>query len=221
MKGRKEKTINQSKRHTSAFGQITKQIDTMKPWKISDIKLVSANLHFTDEQIGRLIGRTASMVKGFRKRNNILKHTNGFKKGNIPWNKGTSYQAGGRSLEFRFKKGERPNARKMYSVFERIEDGVAQLLIKTPENRQYKYARYQYEKANNCKLSSNDVVIHIDGNYLNCDPKNLKRITRAQNLFRNYNREKQAATAKFRRMKFKNALAEYGIHGTRKSNKAA
>jgi len=78
----------------------------MKPWKISDIKLVSANLHFTDEQIGRLIGRTASMVKGFRKRNNILKHTNGFKKGNIPWNKGTSYQAGGRSLEFRFKKGE-------------------------------------------------------------------------------------------------------------------
>jgi len=56
-------------------------------------------LHKTAEYLASPVAHRADGRKGMRTR---------FQKGNVPWNKGTHYTAGGRSGETRFKRGNRP-----------------------------------------------------------------------------------------------------------------
>lgn len=42
--------------------------------------------------------------------------------------------------------------------------------------------RVIYEEAHNCKLTSSDIIHHIDGNKLNNSPDNLIKLTRAEHI---------------------------------------
>lgn len=49
-------------------------------------------------------------------------------------------------------------------------------------NNKKEIHREVYEKYYNVKLSSNDIIHHIDGNKLNNDPKNLVKVSRAEHV---------------------------------------
>jgi len=50
-----------------------------------------------------------------------------FKKGNVPWTKGTNYNAGGRSIEMRFKGGHRPHTWLPVGSYRLNADGYVEL----------------------------------------------------------------------------------------------
>lgn len=61
-------------------------------------------------------------------------------------------------------------------------------MIKIAEPDKWKLkARWLYEKEYNEELTRNDVIIYLDGNKTNLDIRNLKKITRAENLIMNHN----------------------------------
>lgn len=167
-----------------------------KRWTMAEKKLLSTLLHLTDEEISKQIpGTTRIIVQAARKRFNLIKpiESGRFKKNGAPWNKGIAYNAGGRSINTRFKKGQPPPTafRKFGDVFS-IPDGTGKvyMFIKLPENRQYPYGRYVWEQATDEPLTKNDMIRFRDGNPLNCSFGNLEKVSRSQNAIRNANHKK-------------------------------
>lgn len=127
--------------------------------------------------IGKLLGRSADSVKHRMKKlelkrtpnqvKRLLKAPNAghFKKGRIPHN--TSKIGNGAIVERREKSG------RIYKYI-RTSLGVWELL-----------QRVNYAKKHG-PIPSGHVVIFLDGNSLNCELSNLKCITKAEHLKRNY-----------------------------------
>lgn len=171
-----------------------------KSWTMSEKKLLATLLHLTDKQISEKIqGTTARTVNAARKRFGFIKpiESGRFKPNQSPWNKGKSYQAGGKSKETQFKKGQPPPTafRKIGDVFS-IPDGTGKtyMFIKLKHHRQYPYGRYVWEQNTGEQLTKNDMIRFRDGNPMNCEFNNLEKVTRAQNAVRNHNRKKAAAS---------------------------
>lgn len=167
-----------------------------KYFTIKEKLFIESHSHLSARQIGEALGKNINQIKNFRHRNNIKTGVKGFKKGSIPWNKGKHYNAGGRSIDTRFRAGrKKENERKMFEVFERPEHGKKALFIKLPDNRQYSYARFLFEQKTGLKLSAHQIVVLKDkGKDLSED--NLEVITRADNVKRNSNREKGSKSMK-------------------------
>jgi hypothetical protein len=169
----------------------------MKKYTIKELGIIKSSLHLSDLEIANLLGVTERNLKNARKRHGILRPKSEwfFPKGNTPWNKGKRYNPGGKSAETRFKKGHVPVTafRNMGDVFERPDsDGRMQMFIKLPENSQYPYGRYVWQQQTREVLGKNDVIRFKDGNPLNCEFSNLHKVTRAENMTLNQNREKGA-----------------------------
>lgn len=168
----------------------------MKQWKLTELKFIRENLHLTDVELSNCFNVSEKSLKATRKRHRILRPSNTwhFQVGSVPFNKGKEYNAGGKSVETRFKKGHTsPNVRPIGEVFIRTDgDGHPYKYIKTKTCRQYSYPRYVWEKEHREKLTKSDVIRYKDGNSLNCDPSNLIKITRAENVKLNTNRDKAA-----------------------------
>ena len=121
---------------------------------------------------------TIGQIKGFGRRNGLKTGFNGLiEKGNVPWNKGIHFVAGGRSAETRFKPGQKSlNERPVFS--ERIsKDGYVE--IKIPGCRSWKLKQRWVWEQHNGKIPDNHVVIHKDGDNTNNDIDNLMLISRA------------------------------------------
>lgn len=169
-----------------------------KRWTMAEKKLLGTLLHLTDKEISKVIPGTTSITVGAaRTRFGFIKpvESGRFKSERTPWNKGKSYQAGGRSKETQFKKGSSPaNAfRNIGDVFS-IPDstGKTYKFIKLKTNRQYPYGRYVWEQSTGENLTKNDMIRFRDGNPLNCEFDNLEKVTKAQHALRNANRKKAA-----------------------------
>lgn len=168
---------------------------------MAEKKLLGAMLHLTDKEISAKIpGTTPTSVGAARKRFGLLKSIDSgrFKPKQAPWNKGTNYNAGGRSVETRFKKGVpvKP-VRKFGEVFPIVDGtGKTYLFIKLQNHRQYPYGRYVWEQTTGEKLTRNELITFKDGNQQNCSFDNLRKITKAQNANRNRNRKKAAESLK-------------------------
>jgi hypothetical protein len=168
---------------------------------MAEKKLLGTMLHLTDKQISaRFPGTTPTSVGAARKRFGLLKPIDSgrFKPKQAPWNKGTNYNAGGRSIETQFKKGVTTKpVRKLGEVFP-ITDGTGKvyLFIKLKNQRQYPYGRYVWEQATGEKLTSNELITFKDGNQQNCSFGNLKKITKRENAIRNHNPKKAGAELK-------------------------
>lgn len=104
--------------------------------------------------------------------------TGQFVKGLTPWNKGTKGLCIG-GKETQFKKGHIPINHKEIGS-ERVNvNGYAEIKIAEPTSWKSKH-RVIYEKYHNTKLTSNDIIIFLDGNKANLDIKNLQKITRSE-----------------------------------------
>ena len=126
---------------------------------------------------------TKAQVGGFKSKHNILQGTKGgqFQKGQVSWNKGKKmtpeqYAKCSRTM---FKKGQQVHNHKEVGS-ERISvDGYIEIKVAEPNHWRLKH-RVIYEQHYGIKLSSNDVIIFVDGNRLNLDIDNLERLSRSE-----------------------------------------
>lgn len=109
-----------------------------------------------------------------------------FVKGMTPWNKGKHFKAGGRSAETQFKKGLIPPNYQPVGTVVVHSDGYR--FIKLAKRKWQLYQRYIWEKANHKQLKKNQVVLFLDGNRNNFDPKNLIAISRKELAIINHER---------------------------------
>lgn len=110
-----------------------------------------------------------------------------FKKGFIPYNKGTKGLA--KASSGSFKKGNIPKHTKKI-LSERInKDNYIEIKIAQPNKWKLKH-RVIYEEYYNIKISHKDVVIFLDGNKRNFDINNLKLISHKEQLVMARNRFK-------------------------------
>lgn len=106
-----------------------------------------------------------------------------FKKGNIPWNKGKKGFRPSKDTEF--KAGEHHTGKNHPSWkggVQKFKDDCA--YVWTGNNKRVRRPRAIYEKHYG-PIPKGYVVIHLDGNKDNDSPKNLKAISRAENMNRN------------------------------------
>lgn len=101
-----------------------------------------------------------------------------FSKGRVPWNKGKSFDAGGRSAETQFKKGAIPPNYQPVGTITRHSDGYR--YIKLADRKWQLYQRYIWEKSNHKQLKKNQVVLFLDGNKDNLAPDNLVSVSRKE-----------------------------------------
>lgn len=173
----------------------------IKPWTHPELKKLSQHLHLTDKQLGEMFGRPATAVEAARMRHGLVKSKDqwNWQKGNQPWNKGIKYNAGGKSIDTRFKKGQAPpNAfRNIGDVFTIVDgQGKPYQFIKLKHNRQYPYGRYVWEQHHGQDLLKSEVIRFKDGNPANCSIENILKVSRSENVRMNSNREKASEEMK-------------------------
>lgn len=124
--------------------------------------------------------KTVNQMRAFVKNHRISSGRTGqFRKGCESWNKGTRFNAGGRSAQTRFKAGHTPaNHRPVGS--ERIDkDGYLMVKIAEPGTWRHKH-RVVWEAANG-KIPRGFMILFADNNKTNCELSNLMLASRAQN----------------------------------------
>ncbi len=183
----------------------------MKAWTMDEIRFVKANLHLSDKELSSQLDRTPSSVQAMRKRQGIFKPSDGrFQKDIEPWNKGVSFNAGGRSHLTRFKKGNTPpNTRHDFAISIRRENGTPYQYIRLSLGNWMALHRWVWTLQYG-EIPPGHVVRFKDGDTLNCDIENLEVLSLAEHLRRNYDREKQAASMR-KRWKYVKALEAYGV----------
>lgn len=104
-----------------------------------------------------------------------MPHSGSFKKGHVPWNKGISFYAGGRSGECHFKKDRIPvGATRLTTdgyVRVKTESGKGKWRLLHLENWKKKYGAYP-EKGK--------VLKFIDGDRTNCEIDNLMLVDKGR-----------------------------------------
>jgi hypothetical protein len=108
-----------------------------------------------------------------------------FKKGNVPWNKGTEGICKPNSGSF--KKGNVPKNERggLYTAPNgQVLEWTGEYQPSGPRKYRARSRRIMEEKLGR-KLRDDEVVIHLNGDSSNDDPRNLKVITRAENATRN------------------------------------
>jgi len=175
-------------------------------WTDEEEQFVRDNIKdMTHDQLADALGRSVGSVKGFTARKKIKRPGGGkFQKGHTPYNKGMrqqdymSREAIESTKATRFKEGHKPHNTKWdgaITIRHRNDnsDRRPQVFIRLSEGNWELYRRYQYEKHVG-PIPEGKIVAHKDGNTMNCYPENLELITRAENMARNRNTEKAAAS---------------------------
>lgn len=124
------------------------------------------------------------MMKGIRKGWENSKHTR-FKKGQQSHNKGvkmTPEQRQKFSHTF-FKKGNMPHNHVPVGSQTTTVDGYLKIKVSDPNEWEFLH-RYNWEKKNG-PIPKGMLLVFKDNNKLNCEPENLKLISRAENMGRN------------------------------------
>lgn len=139
------------------------------------------------------LGRSKASIKNMVNKLGIKKGHNsgGFPLGNVPWNKGTHFTAGGRSAETRFRKGQlsgRALLLKQPVGALRINvDGYLERKINDdlPFIRRWRAEHLVLWEAVNGPLPDGYAVVFRDGDKTNIALENLECITRAELMRRN------------------------------------
>jgi hypothetical protein len=167
----------------------------MKPWTTKEMRFIKENyLQMSDKEMAAALDRVHGSIKAFRVRLKLRKPKGygQFAPGNIPKNKGKSYDPGGDSLLTRFKPGHTPhNTRQDFNITTRYHrrDKKKHLYIRVAKGKWQALHRYIWEQANG-PVPAKHLIMFIDGDTMNCNIENLRCITRAENVLRNTNRKK-------------------------------
>lgn len=144
--------------------------------RLTDVELTA--------QLNSLFGISLSVeqIKGVRQRFGWKTGRTGrFEKGSVSWNKGKKYDAGGRSSQTRFKKGNRPQnyAPVGSESVKKKEDDLIYVKIAEPNKWQSKHSLL-WEQHHGRKVPRGHVVTFADGDRRNFDISNLWLISRAE-----------------------------------------
>ena len=160
-----------------------------------------------------------SQIGNFKNKYKIYSGTHGgcFKKGQIPMNKGKkmSPEVYEKAKATMFKSGNIPHNHRAVGS-ERVNvDGYIEVKVAEPNKWKLKQ-RLVYEEYYGVTLTSNDVIIFLDGNKQNLDINNLYKMTRAalvrynQDGFYSSNSEQSRAAAQVATLKTKIRKAKNG-----------
>ena len=148
----------------------------------------------SNETIGRILNRTESAVLnraikyGLKKSPEYMATKPGcFKQNQKPWNKGKEWKAGGRSVQTRFQKGQKPHTWHPVGHERVTKDGIWQRKVSDTgvTHRDYVAIHKLVWEQQNGPVPEGHIVVFIDGNRENFDPANLECISRAENMHRN------------------------------------
>lgn len=143
-----------------------------------------------------------------------MKNNGCFKKGHVPWNKGTHINNGGNNYKTWFKKGTiPPNTRKVGTIVQH-SDGYS--YIKTKHGLKL-YHRYIYEQTHHCKVPKEKIVIFLDGNRSNCSPDNLVAISKGENAILNHLQMLDSGNAEISRTNIMRMRLKMKTQGAQKS----
>lgn len=111
-----------------------------------------------------------------------------FQKGHKPWNRGTSFVAGGRSAETRFKKGNKPQTWVPIGSERLTKDGVRERKVTDHggyNNKDWQPVHVLEWEAVHGPRPKGHLVVFRDRNTNNISIDNLECISRAENMRRN------------------------------------
>ena len=154
---------------------------------------------FCDTVIHRLLGWRRGNRNVMQKAHKLGLHYKGprrgvFKKGLVPFNKGRKMPAAmyEQCAPTMFKKGHLPKNTKEAdgAITIRYDNrGVPVKHIRQALGKWEYLSRHVWRQSHG-EIPKGHIVIHRDGDSMNCDIDNLEMITRAENARRNYNKEK-------------------------------
>jgi hypothetical protein len=178
----------------------------IKHWSDADLEFMRTHAHLGEPGLAKAMGvrqqkiRTALRNHGIRTGNKTQ-----FKKGINPWNAGRHVRM---SPGTEFKKGMLPHNTKHdgYIGIRKDKTGRPYKVIRLSLGKWETYNRYVW-KQHHGAIPKGMLVIHKDGDALNCQIDNLELMTRKANVMRNRNDEKRKAT-----------LAELWENGSRYEN---
>ena len=109
------------------------------------------------------------------------------KPGNIPWNKGKHFDAGGRSHEARFKKGNLPHTHLPVGSERIAKGGYVQCKISDTRDKRtdWRYKHVLIWEAKHGPVPKGHIVVFRDKNKQNTRLANLELISQAENMRRN------------------------------------
>lgn len=102
-----------------------------------------------------------------------------------PWNKGASFNAGGRSVETRFKPGAVPPNRQPVGTTRITKDGYLEIKTEPGMHKWILLHRWNWKLATGEYPPKGMALVFKDGNKKNCAIDNLELITRADLMRRN------------------------------------
>lgn len=101
-----------------------------------------------------------------------------FAKGSVPWNKGIKFEAGGRSVSTRFKKGTRPPNHRPVGSTRVTKDGYLEIKIEKGLHKWRLLHREIWKTHNGSYPKKSEAIVFIDGDKQNCSIENLKLVSR-------------------------------------------
>jgi hypothetical protein len=107
-----------------------------------------------------------------------------FKTGHTTWNKGQKFVAGGRSIETRFKPGQKPKNHHPIGHERITRDGNTQRKLTDTGCTRKDYVNISHIVwiAENGAIPAGHIIRHKDGNNQNCELSNLQCISKADNM---------------------------------------
>ncbi len=168
----------------------------VREWtEADDARLREMYPNTSNRKISETLGRTYSSIKnrsvvfGLKKAPDYLaeRRPGQFVKGQDPWNKGASFNSGGRSLETRFKPGQiPPNAlpvgSEMVDCYGYRKRKISNDAPAGRGYRNWKFVHVIIWEKHNGPLPKGHMVRFRDSDQANVDPGNLVAITRAENV---------------------------------------
>lgn len=147
----------------------------------------------TARQIGELLGRSKASIKNRIHKLGLVcgKNPGRFAPGAAPWNKGISFNAGGRSAETRFKPGHLSGRAKQIAKpigHERIsKDGYLERKISDDPvfNRRWRAVHILLWEAAHGPLPKGHAIVFKDGDKRHIALDNLQLVTRDELMLRN------------------------------------
>jgi len=150
----------------------------------------------SNRQIARMMGRKYSSIKnrgqalGLKKSPAYLEREKPgcFKPGQPTWNKGISYQPGGRIKEGQFRKGQQPHNTMKVGAIRETKDGILQQKVTDtgyPPKDWRSLHVIRWEEHHGRPVPPGHIVRFRDGNRRNFDDDNLVLVSRAENAVMN------------------------------------
>lgn len=137
----------------------------------------------------RMLGRTHAAIKNRVNALGLQKgHNSGrFLPGEAPWNKGTPFEAGGRSAETRFQKGNRPHTWNPIGHTRTRSDGYMERKVSDTgcTRRDYVLIHHLVWRMHGATVPRGHALVFKDGDRRNFDIHNLELVTRSELMRRN------------------------------------